>query len=88
MTFLIDTNVISELRKGNRADPTVAAWWNGVAEDDIWLSPLVLGEIRKGVELARRRDPRRAEVLETWLAELTSRFGDRILPVDSAVAEQ
>ena len=88
MTFLIDTNVISEVRKGNRADPTVAAWWNGVAEDDIWLSPLVLGEIRKGVELARRRDPRRAEVLETWLAELTSRFGDRILPVDSAVAEQ
>ena len=88
MTFLIDTNVISEVRKGNRADPNVAAWWNGVAEDDIWLSPLVLGEVRKGVELARRRDPRRAEALETWLAELTSRFGDRILPVDTAVAEQ
>ena len=88
MTFLIDTNVISEVRKGNRADPTVAAWWSGVTEDDIWLSPLVLGEIRKGVELARRRDPRRAEALETWLAELTSRFGDRILPVDTAVAEQ
>ena len=88
MTFLIDTNVISEVRKGNRADPTVAAWWSGVTEDDIWLSPLVLGEIRKGVELARRRDPRRTEALETWLAELTSRFGDRILPVDTAVAEQ
>ena len=88
MTFLIDTNVISEVRKGNRADPTVAAWWSGVAEDDIWLSPLVLGEIRKGVELARRRDPRRAEALESWLAVLTSHFGDRILPFDTAVAEQ
>ena len=88
MTFLIDTNIISEVRKGNRADPAVAAWWNGVAEDDLWLSPLVLGEIRKGVELARRRDPRRAEALESWLAELVLRFGNRILPVDTAVAEQ
>ena len=88
MTYLIDTNVISEVRKGSRACPTVAAWWNGVAEDEIWLSPLVLGEIRKGVELARCRDPRRAEALETWLAELTSCFGNRILPVDTSVAEQ
>ena len=88
MAFLIDTNVISEVRKGSRCDPTVAAWWNGVAEDDLWLSPLVLGEIRKGVELARRRDPRKAEALEAWLADLMSGFGDRVLPVDAAVAEQ
>lgn len=54
MSFLIDTNVISEVRKGERCDPTVAAWWAGVVEDDLWLSALVLGEIRKGVELARR----------------------------------
>ena len=63
MTFLIDTNTISEVRKGDRGDPAVATWWNGVSEDDLWLSSLVLGEIRKGVELARRRDPRRAEHL-------------------------
>ena len=46
MTFLIDTNVISEIRRGDRCDPTVAAWWKGVEEGDLWLSPLVLGEIR------------------------------------------
>ena len=88
MTFLIDTNIISEVRKGDRGDPAVAAWWNGVAEDDLWLSSLVLGEIRKGVELARRRDPRRAEALEVWLTDVMSRFGNRVLPVDTAVAEQ
>ena len=88
MTFLIDTNIISEVRKGDRGDPAVATWWNGVSEDELWLSSLVLGEIRKGVELARRRDPRRAEALEVWLTDVMSRFGNRILPVDTAVAEQ
>ena len=88
MTFLIDTNIISELRKGDRGDPAVVTWWNGVAEDDLWLSPLVLGEIRKGVEQVRPRDPGRAEALEAWLADVMSHFGDRVLPVDTAVAEQ
>ena len=88
MTFLIDTNIISEVRKGDRCDPAVAAWWSGVAEEDLWLSPLVLGEIRKGVELARRRDPQKAEALEAWLAEVMSSFRNRVLPVDTAVAEE
>ena len=88
MTFLIDTSIISEVRKGDRADPAVAMWWNGVAEDDLWLSPLVLGEIRKGVELVRTRDPGKAEAIEAWLADVTSHFGNRMLPVDTAVAEQ
>ncbi len=88
MSFLIDTNIISEVRKGDRCDPAVAAWWSGVAEDDLWLSALVLGEIRKGVELARRRDPQKAAVLETWLSDVVSGFGDRVLHVDAAVAEE
>lgn len=88
MTFLIDTNIISELRKGDRADSAVATWWNGVDEDDLWLSPLVLGEIRKGVELVRQRDPGKAEALEAWLADVNSHFGNRVLPIDTAVAEQ
>lgn len=88
MSFLIDTNIISEVRKGERCDAAVAAWWAGVAEDDLWLSALVVGEIRKGVELARRRDPRKAEVLETWLSDVLSGFGDRVLPVDATVAEE
>jgi len=88
VSFLIDTNIISEVRKGDRCDAAVAAWWAGVAEDDLWLSALVLGEIRKGVELARRRDPQKAAVLETWLSDVLSGFGDRILPVDASVAEE
>ncbi len=88
MSFLIDTNIVSEIRKGSHCDPAVAAWWAGVAEDDLRVSVLVLGEIRKGVELARQRDPQKARALETWLKDLVSDFGDRILPVDAAVAEE
>jgi predicted nucleic acid-binding protein len=88
VSFLIDTNVISEVRKGGRCDPAVAAWWVGVAEDDFWLSALVLGEIRKGVELARRRDPQKAATLEAWLNDVVTGFGDRVLPVDAAVADE
>ncbi len=88
MSFLIDTNIISEVRKGDRCDRNVAAWWAEVAEEDLWLSALVLGEIRKGVELARRRDPQKAAALETWLNAVVAGFGDRVLPVDAAVAEE
>ncbi len=76
------------MRKGDRGDANVAVWWNGVAEDDLWLSPLVLGEIRRGAELAHRRDPLRAQAIELWPADITSGFGNRVLPVDTAVAEQ
>lgn len=88
MSFLIDTNVISEIRKGARCDAAVAAWWASVSEDDLWLSALVLGEIRKGVEIARRRDPQKAASLEAWLGEVTAGFSDRILPVDMSVADE
>jgi len=88
VSYLIDTNIISEVRKGDRCDQRVAAWWASVAEDDLWLSALVLGEIRKGVELARRRDPQKATMLEVWLNDVVTGFGDRVLPVDAAVAEE
>lgn len=88
MSFLIDTNIISEVRKGASCNPGVARWWAEVAEGDLWLSSLILGEIRKGVELARRRDPDKASVLEAWLGDVVSGFGDRVLPVDAAVADE
>lgn len=87
MSFLVDTNVISEVRKGARCDPHVATWWAGVADDELWMSAIVLGEVRKGVELARRRDPQKADVLDAWIAELTANFADRILPIDASVAD-
>ena len=50
MTFLIDTNIISEVRKGDRGDPAVATWWNGVSEDDLGLSSLVLGDLDRLID--------------------------------------
>lgn len=87
MTYLIDTNIISEIRKGGRCDPNVAQWYDGIADDDLHLSVLVLGEIRQGVERSRRRDPDKANALHQWLAQVSVAFEGRILPVDSIVAE-
>jgi hypothetical protein len=87
MSFLIDTNIVSEVRKGPRCDANVAAWFASVDEGDLYLSVLVLGEIRKGIELARPRDPAKAKALEEWLAAVDAAFGERILPIDRAVAD-
>jgi hypothetical protein len=65
--FLLDTNVSSELRKGDRGDGRIAAWYAGTREADLFISVLVAGEIRGGVERLFRRDPRQAETLERWL---------------------
>lgn len=88
MSYLLDTNVISELRKGGRCNPGVAAWFAGVPPEDIYLSVLTLGEIRKGIENIRRRDPSAAEALEDWLHELEGSLADNLLLVDQAIAEQ
>ena len=85
--YLIDTNVISEVGKGRRCDRQVAEWYRGVSDDDLFLSVLVVGEIRQGIERLRARNPRRAQTLEKWLEELLESFGDRVLPVDAKVAQ-
>jgi predicted nucleic acid-binding protein len=87
VTWLVDTNVISEVRKGSRCHPGVAAWWATVNDRDLFLSALTLGEIRKGIEGVRARDPARASALELWLAEIAEAFGPRVLGVDVSVAE-
>lgn len=86
--FLIDTNVLSELRKGTRADANVRRWFEGVDENAIFLSVLVIGEIRRGIEAIRKRDPRAASVLERWLDSLMRAHSDRVLPVDAATADE
>ncbi|HXY78228.1 MAG TPA: type II toxin-antitoxin system VapC family toxin, partial [Candidatus Acidoferrales bacterium] len=85
--YLIDTNVISEVRKGSRCNPRVAAWYKAIEDDQLYLSVIVLGEIRQGIERVRRRDPHQAAAIEKWLAGVIDAFGARILPVDSAVAD-
>jgi len=88
LIYSIDTNVIFELRKGAHCDASVAAGWSKVNEDDLWLSALVIGEIRRGIELASKRDPQKALALETWLQKIVTGFDDRILPVDMKVAQE
>ncbi len=88
MSYLLDTNVISELRKGERADPNVSSWFGALADEEIYLSVLTIGEIRRGVESVRRRDRDSAAALDSWLARLSEAHRDRILPVDRAIAEE
>ena len=87
MSFLVDTNVISELRKGPRANRSVAAWWSTVLDEEIFLSVLTIGEIRRGVESVRRRDVDGANALDRWLSRLVRDQEDRILGVDVAIVE-
>jgi len=86
--YLIDTNIISEVRKGARCDRDVAAWFESIADADIYLSVLVVGEIRKGIERARPNTPVQASALEQWLTELVRSFTERIMPIDQAVADE
>lgn len=74
MGFLIDTNVLSELRKKERANPGVQKWFANVAGDSLYLSVLVVGEVRNGIERLRRRDPVAAASLELWLASNDEAF--------------
>ena len=86
--FLLDTNIVSELRKRDRMDPGLQTWWAGHQNSQLWLSVLVLGELRRGVEVLRRRDENGARALDGWLDGLVSEFSDRVLPIDEAVVDR
>jgi len=88
VSWLVDTNVLSELRKGDRANGGVRAWFADAREDELFTSVLVLGEVRRGIESIRRRDQTAALALEQWLARLTTTFSDRVLPIDAHVADR
>ena len=88
MSWLLDTNVICELRKKKRCNPHVADWFARVADEDVHLSVLVIGEIRRGIETVRARDATTAAALERWLHRIVTDYESRILPVDRPVAEE
>lgn len=88
MNYLLDTNIISEVRKGTRCDLHVARWFENISDDSVYLSVLVLGEIRKGIESKRLRDKAQAVALEKWLANVSEAFGERILTVNEAIADE
>jgi predicted nucleic acid-binding protein len=85
--FLLDTNVISEIRKRDRAHPNVARWVARTPVDEIGTSVLVLAEIRRGIELKRRRDPEQARYLDRWFSHMRVRLADRVLPIDESIAQ-
>jgi toxin FitB len=87
MGYLIDTNVASELRKAGAAHPHFIAWSTRVDRSTMFLSVLVVGEIRRGIENLRRKDPVQAQVLDTWLGRVLVSFDGRILPVTQEIAE-
>ena len=86
--FLLDTNVVSELRKRERADVNVLRWLDEHAESELWLSVLVVGELRRGVGLIARRDKRAASKLRDWLDATVKDYADRILPITVEICER
>ena len=88
MRFLVDTNIISELRKRERADPNVARWATETPASEIGTSVIVLAEIRRGIELKRRRDPAQGKALDRWFGQIRGRLGERVLSIDEPIAEE
>lgn len=91
MMYLLDTNVVSEIRKiaSGRADSKVATWARGVEAARAYLSVITIGELEHGVLLTERRDPDAGAVLRAWLDnDVCNEFEQQILPVDTGVARR
>jgi predicted nucleic acid-binding protein len=80
--YLLDTNVISELRK-RRPHPAVVAWLHGAPSDALYIAAMTLGELQAGVEVTRAQDPEKAEEIEFWLDRVANTWN--ILPMDGRV---
>jgi len=86
MRYLLDTSVVSEIRRP-RAASQVVAWIRSVPPTNVFISSLVVGEVRTGIERLRARDPAQAAVLQDWLEELRRTFADRTVDIDIDIAE-
>jgi toxin FitB len=85
MNMLVDTNVVWELKRGRHARPRVVAWFSNIPGERVFTSVIVLGEVRRGIELVARRDKRQAELLERWYASIREHLSNRVLAVDEPV---
>jgi toxin FitB len=88
VALLIDTNIISEIQKGRNGNVEVQRWYEGVDRHDIFVSVLVVGELKIGIERLRRRNAEQAQVLEQRMKRLEILMGERILPVTQAIVER
>jgi len=88
VSYLLDSNIVSELRKRERADAGVRQWLAGVDDAELFLSVLTVGELRRGIESIHRRDRARALALNRWFHALVTEYEERILLVDQKVTEE
>lgn len=89
--FVLDTSVISELRKAKsgKADPAVLSWAQGVSPGSLFISAITVLELEMGVLSIERKDPQQGAILRTWLnTHVLPTFSERTLPVDTAVAQR
>jgi toxin FitB len=87
--WLLDTNVLSELRRRDRTHPNVAAWADALHPQDLFLSVITILEIEAGALLITRRDPAQGAILRAWIDNrVLTAFDGRILPVDTKVAQR
>jgi predicted nucleic acid-binding protein len=86
VSFLLDTNIVSEIRR-KVPNAGVSAWFASVPASELFLSVMVVGEIRQGIDRLARRDSAQSEIFEQWFGQLTDVYGDRIAPVTAEVAE-
>jgi len=86
--YLLDTNILSELRKGERCDGKVRAWAESSANARHYISVLSLGEIRKGIEILRRKAPDQCPAFEVWLKRLQNDYDQDILPLSASIADR
>jgi predicted nucleic acid-binding protein len=87
VSFLLDTNVVSEARRP-KGNANVKAWLAGAPAGSLYLSVLVVGEIRRGIARLRQRDPSQGAVYEAWLGQLRADYAERILPITADIAEE
>ena len=87
MKYLLDTNVLSEVRKP-LGDAHVKRCISSMPARDLYISVLTLGEVRRGIGLLERRDRAQAETYEAWLVTVLRDYEDRILPVDAEAADE
>lgn len=88
MKYLLDTNILSEIRKGSRAHLSVRKWWAETDGMDVCVSVMALGEVRQGVERLRIRNPEKAKDIERWLQSIPKTMGTRLLGVNHRVADE
>ena len=86
--YLLDTCVLSELRKREKMNPKVQAWFVKVPANDLFLSVMTIGEIRRGIEEKRLHDFQQAVHLEKWMGRTLSLFRSHILPVTAVIADR